>query len=97
MEADVSDDPNAVAGAEERLRVFEGFEVVLRDPHALLDVLLESRDQADATARLAERYGISADAAEHVLWLQLLRLTGEGRQRIADELAGVRAFLAEHS
>ena len=90
-------DQRMIDVARERLRMFEGFDAVLHDPHALLDLVWASRDTADARARIAERYGVADGAADAVLWLQLTRLTEEGRQRIEDEIRSVKAFLDEHA
>lgn len=81
--------------AADRLKVFRAFEAVLRDPHELLDLVWAARDDADARARIAERYGVDGGAARSVLSLQLMRLTEAGRARVAEELRGIVEFLAE--
>jgi DNA gyrase/topoisomerase IV subunit A len=82
----------AAAAREEALRVFD---LVLRDPHALLDVVWDARDGDDAEARIAATYGVSRAAASSVTSMQLLRLTEAGRRRLADELAKWRDGLPE--
>ena len=69
----------------ERLRGLDTIQVVLRDPHALLDLLWECRDAADARARIADRYGVAAESAQPVLDLALARLTTTGRARLDEE------------
>jgi DNA gyrase/topoisomerase IV subunit A len=87
------DSDRAADVAADRQKVFQAFEAVLRDPHALLDLVWGSRDDGDARARIAERYGIDRGAAISVLDLQLTRLTERGRARIAEELRDIAAFL----
>lgn len=80
------------ASAAARVDALRAFEVVLRDPHALLDVVLTAGDFDEAQARIVARYGVSVAAAAAVMDMQFRRLTGTGRQRLAEELA---ARLAE--
>jgi DNA gyrase subunit A len=77
-----------------RVAILEAFEVVLRDPHALLDCLLESTDADGACAAIVARFGVSDVAARVVMDMQIRRFTELDRQRITDELAQRRAELA---
>jgi hypothetical protein len=69
-----------------RVRVLTAFAAVLRDPHALLDIVWVARDADDAQTRIAAHYGIEDAAACAVLDMQLRRMTEVGRGRLANEL-----------
>ena len=80
------------AAAAARLDALRAFEAVLRDPHALLDIVLNATDPDQAQARIAAEYGVSVAAATAVMDMQFRRLTDTGRRWLAEELA---ARLAE--
>jgi DNA gyrase subunit A len=81
--------------AEARAHVLEGYVIALDHLDEVIALVRGSRTPADARKGLIERYGMSETQADEVLKLQLQRLTGMERQRIVDELAEVRALIAD--
>jgi DNA gyrase subunit A len=81
--------------AEERAHVLEGYVIALDHLDAVIALIRGSRTPVEARAGLVARFGMTETQAEEVLKLQLQRLTGLERQKIVDELAEVRARIAD--
>ncbi|QNN53746.1 hypothetical protein [Nocardioides mesophilus] len=93
--------PLAVEIEETRrlLRIYDGLARSMRDPHAVLDVLLEAEDPAAAATALRERFDLDDVQALAVMDLQYRRATrldrrniDERRQELADQLAFLRGL-----
>jgi DNA gyrase subunit A len=81
--------------AEARAHVLEGFVIALDHLDEVISLIRASRAPADAKTGLVSRFGLSELQADEILKLQLQRLTGLERQKIVDELAEVRALIAD--
>jgi DNA gyrase subunit A len=81
--------------AEERAHVLEGYVIALDHLDAVIALIRGSRTPSEARAGLTARFGMTQVQAEEVLKLQLQRLTGMERQKIVDELAQVKALIAD--
>jgi DNA gyrase subunit A len=81
--------------AEARAHVLEGYVIALDHLDAVIALIRGSKTPPEARAGLIGRFGMSEIQADEVLKLQLQRLTGLERQKIVDELAEVRALIAD--
>jgi DNA gyrase subunit A len=81
--------------AEARAHILEGYVIALDHLDAVIALIRAAKTPGEARTGLRERFGMSEIQAEEVLKLQLQRLTGLERQKIVDELAEVKALIAE--
>jgi dienelactone hydrolase len=85
-----------VQRTEEELHMYDGLVRVMRDPHAMLDAVLEVDDPDAAQAALRERFDLDDLQARVALDLQFRRATLRDRRRIEErnrELADRLAYL----
>lgn len=75
--------------AEDRAHILEGFKIALDHLDAILDTIRASKDAAEATPRLIEKFNLSEIQARAILDMQFKRLTGLERQKIDDEHQGL--------
>ena len=80
--------------AEERAHILEGLVIALDNIDEVISIIRSSRDDAEARARLIERFGLSEVQANHILEMSLRRLTGLEREKIETELAELREKIA---
>ena len=80
--------------AEERAHILEGLVIALDNIDEVISIIHSSRDDAEARARLIERFGLSEVQANHILEMRLRRLTGLEREKIETELAELREKIA---
>lgn len=80
--------------AEERAHILEGLVTALDNIDEVISIIRSSRDDAEARARLIERFGLSEVQANHILEMRLRRLTGLEREKIETELAELREKIA---
>ena len=80
--------------AEERAHILEGLVIALDNIDEVISIIRSSRDDAEARARLIERFGLSEVQANHILEMRLRRLTGLEREKIETELAELREKIA---
>ena len=80
--------------AEERAHILEGLVIALDNIDEVISIIRSSRDDAEARARLIERFGHSEVQANHILEMRLRRLTGLEREKIETELAELREKIA---
>lgn len=73
-----------------RLDNLTALEAALREPQRFLALLISCRDSDEAEAALRSAFGVS-QAATAMLDMQFRRVTGEGRDRIGEEAAMLRA------
>jgi len=81
--------------AEDRAHVLEGFARALENLDAVIALIRSSDSPASARAGLMEQFELSERQAQAILELRLQRLTAMEQQRILDDLAEVRARIAE--
>ena len=76
--------------AEARVHVLEGLQTALDHLDAIIALIRAAANPAEARAGLIGQHDLSIIQAQAILDMQLQRLTGLERQKIADELAKLR-------
>ncbi len=91
-----------LAKAEERLEIVEGLQIALDNIDEVIRIIRASRDNQTAKATLMESFALTDRQAQHILEMQLRRLTGLEREKIANErlelhktIEGLKAILAD--
>ncbi len=85
-----------LAKAERRAHIVEGLLRAIDMLDAVIAAIRASEDRAAARAALtAEPFSFSEEQAEHILDMTLARLTRLGRTNLEEELAELRATIAE--
>ena len=80
--------------AEERAHILEGYVIALDNIDEVIAIIKSSADDAEAKARLIERFGLSEAQTDAILEMRLRRLTGLERSKIEEELASLRERIA---
>lgn len=80
--------------AEERAHILDGLVIALDNIDEVISIIRSSRDDAEARAKLIERFGLSEVQSNHILEMRLRRLTGLEREKIETELAELREKIA---
>jgi DNA gyrase subunit A len=80
--------------AEERAHILEGYVIALDNIDEVIKIIRASQDDAEAKARLIERFGLSPIQTDAILEMRLRRLTGLERSKIEEELAELREKIA---
>ena len=82
--------------AEARAHIVEGLLKALDVIDEVIDTIRKSDNPEVAQARLVDRFGFTAKQAEAILRMTLGRLTGLERRKLEEELADLRAKIAEY-
>jgi DNA gyrase/topoisomerase IV subunit A len=82
-----------IRNTEGQLHVYDGLMAAMRDPRAMLDVLLEAEDIDAARSELRTRLGIDELQANAVLDLQFRRATKLERGKIEERRDEIVAHL----
>ncbi len=80
--------------AEERAHILDGYLIALANIDEVIKIIRASDDDAEAKARLMERFALSEIQTEAILEMRLRRLTGLERHKIEDELNELRERIA---
>ncbi len=81
--------------AKEREHIVEALKIAVDFIDEVIAIIRGSKDTADAKAKLMERFGFDDIQAEAIVQMRLRQLSGLERQKIEDELAALRARIAE--
>jgi DNA gyrase subunit A len=84
-----------LAQAEARAHILEGFQIALDNLDAVIAVIRAAADAAAARQELMTRFSLSERQAQAILDMRLRALTALERQKVAEELAELRAKIAE--
>ena len=84
-----------LAQAEARAHILEGFEIALDHLDEVIALIRAAEDATTARGQLMTRFGLSERQAQAILDMRLRALTGMERQRVIDELAELRALIAD--
>ncbi|MCG8589980.1 MAG: DNA gyrase subunit A, partial [Proteobacteria bacterium] len=84
-----------LAQAEARAHILEGYEIALDNLDAIIALIRESDTAQTARAQLMTQYALSERQAQAILDMRLRALTGLERERVLNELAEVRATIAD--
>ena len=80
--------------AQARAHILEGYLMALDHIDEVISIIRSSQTDAEASARLIERFGFSPEQTTAILEMKLRRLTGLSRDQIEEELAGLRRAIA---
>ena len=80
--------------AQARAHILEGYLLALDHIDEVISIIRSSQTDAEASARLIERFSFSPEQTTAILEMKLRRLTGLERDKIEDELAGLRRAIA---
>ena len=72
--------------ARERAHILQGLIVAVDNIDEVVHIIRSSADDAEAKARLGERFGLDEVQCDAILEMRLRRLTGLQRQKLEDEL-----------
>jgi DNA gyrase subunit A len=84
-----------LAQAEARAHILEGFEIALDNLDEVIRIIRASADTATARADLIARFSFSDRQAQAILDMRLRALTSLERDRVMNELAELRAKIAD--
>ena len=76
--------------AQARAHILEGYLMALDHIDEVISIIRSSQTDAEASSRLIECFGFSPEQTTAILEMKLRRLTGLERDKIEDELAGLR-------
>ena len=82
--------------AQEREHILEGLKIAQDNIDEVVRIIRESRDDNESRPKLMERFGLTEIQANAILAMRLGRLSGLERDKIENELAEVRAKIAEY-
>lgn len=81
--------------AKEKKELVEGLKIALDNIDEVIRIIRGSRDKTVARSGLIEAFGFTERQANHILEMQLQRLTGLEREKIEEELAQLIALIAD--
>ncbi|MBW2274038.1 MAG: DNA gyrase subunit A [Deltaproteobacteria bacterium] len=84
-----------LAQAEARAHILEGFAIALDNLDAIIALIRASQNTVEARDQLMERFALSERQAQAILDMRLRALTAMERQKVLDELAELRAKIAD--
>lgn len=84
-----------LAQAEARAHILEGFAIALDHLDEIIALIRAAEDAATARSQLMTRFDLSERQAQAILDMRLRALTAMERQRVLDELAELRALIAD--
>ena len=80
--------------AKARAHILEGYLMALDHIDEVISIIRSSRTDSEASARLIERFGFTTEQTTAILEMKLRRLTGLERDKIQEELDGLRRAIA---
>ncbi|WP_407938267.1 DNA gyrase subunit A [Olsenella massiliensis] len=83
-----------LAKAQARAHILEGLLLALDHIDEVISIIRSSRTDAEAAARLTERFAFTKEQTTAILEMRLRRLTGLERDKIEQELDGLRRAIA---
>ncbi len=83
--------------AQDRAHILEGYLIALDFIDEVINILRSSPDQQTGKSRLMERFGLDEIQAQKIVEMRLGQLTGMERQKIEEEMAALKAKIAEYT
>ena len=80
--------------AQARAHILEGYLMALDHIDEVIHIIRSSQTDTEASQRLIERFGFTPEQTQAILEMRLRRLTGLERDKIEEELAGLRRAIA---
>jgi DNA gyrase subunit A len=81
--------------AQEREHILEGLKIALDRLDEIVDAIRSSKNREAASLRLREEFELSEAQAKAILDMRLAQLTGLERQKVLDELKGLKVRIKE--
>jgi DNA gyrase subunit A len=81
--------------AEEKAHILEGLQIALDNIDEVIDIIRGARSPEVARLELMSAFDLSEKQAQAILDMRLQRLTGLERQKLADELRGLKELIVE--
>ena len=82
--------------AQDRLHILEGLLIALDAIDLVISIIRSSQDVPEARARLQQELSLSEIQANHILDMQLRRLTALEKLKLEEEVAALRDQIAEY-
>ena len=82
--------------AREKEHILEGLKIALDNLDAVVKLIRDAEDPVSAREDLVSTFALSEVQAKAILEMRLQRLTGLERQKIVDELEGIRKKIEEY-
>jgi len=83
-----------LAKAQARAHILEGLLMALDNIDEVINIIRSSRTDAEASERMIARFGFTEEQTAAILEMRLKRLTGLERDKIEEELNGLRMAIA---
>ncbi len=83
--------------AQDRAHILEGYLIALDFIDEVISILRSSPDQQTGKSRLMDRFGLDDIQAQKIVEMRLGQLTGMERQKIEEEMAALKAKIAEYT
>lgn len=80
--------------ARARAHILEGYLMALDHIDEVISIIRSSQTDSEASSRLIERFGFTPEQTTAILEMKLRRLTGLERDKIREELDGLRRAIA---
>ena len=80
--------------AQARAHILEGYLMALDHIDEVISIIRSSQTDSEASQRLIERFGFTTEQTTAILEMKLRRLTGLERDKIQEELDGLRKAIA---
>lgn len=80
--------------AQARAHILEGYLMALDHIDEVISIIRSSQTDSEASSRLIERFGFTPEQTTAILEMKLRRLTGLERDKIQEELDGLRRAIA---
>ena len=80
--------------AQARAHILEGYLMALDHIDEVISIIRSSQTDSEASERLIARFGFTPEQTSAILEMRLRRLTGLERNKIEEELAGLRQAIA---
>ena len=81
--------------AKARAHILEGLKIALDNIDEVVQIIKSSENDADASGKLQDRFGLSEIQAKAILDMRLGRLTGLQREKLEEELRMLLELIAE--
>ena len=81
--------------AKKELHLLEGLLIAVDNIDEIVHIIRSSYDDAEAKARMNERFGIDDVQGEHILQMRLRRLTGLAREKLVEDIEKLKALIAD--
>ena len=81
---------------EERAHIIEGLVLALANIDEVIKIIKESRDKTEAIQKLTNSFELSEKQANAILEMKLSRLTSLEVEKLKEELASLRALIADY-